>query len=149
MLACLLAIAVTRGDVQVVRAEHRDVSTSLGSMPVLQPRVVLPSEEPESFNFGTAVVFDPVRQLSGARSMPAPLLSFDGIGPGIGFSSNASPPDANGDVGPNHYVQTTNFTFAVFSKAGALLYGPAATRTLFQGFGGGCEQADSGDPQAL
>jgi hypothetical protein len=118
-------------------------------MRVLPPLVVLPSEEPESFNFGTAVLFDPVRQLTGARSMPAPLLSFDGIGPGIGFSSNASPPDANGDVGPNHYVQTTNFTFAVFSKAGAVLYGPAATRTLFQGFGGGCEQADTGDPQVV
>ena len=84
--------------------------------------------------------------------MPPPIISFDGGSDDQNAAVGAgrvNPPDNNGDVGPNHYVQTTNFTFAVFSKAGALLYGPAATRTLFQGFGGGCEQADSGDPQAL
>ena len=32
---------------------------------------------------------------------PAPLLSFEGVG----NAANVSPPDPNGDVGPNHYVQ--------------------------------------------
>jgi len=147
MLAWLLAIAVTGGHVKIIRAERRDISDPLRSLRAVAPTATLPSDEPESFNFGKAVVFDPVRQSSTAASMPSPLLSFDGIGPGVGFFSNVPPPDTNGDVGPNHYVQTTNFNFAVFSKTGALLYGPVPTRTLFQDFGGGCEQADTGDPQ--
>src|SRR5262245_29232093 len=32
-------------------------------------------------------------------SMPAPLLSFDGVA----NLNNVAPPDTNGDVGPNHY----------------------------------------------
>src|SRR2546430_13474664 len=31
---------------------------------------------------------------------------------------NSAPPDTNGDVGPNHYVQTVNTDFAIFNKSG-------------------------------
>ena len=45
------------------------------------------------------------------------------------------PPDPNGDVGPNHYVQWVNTSFAIYDKSGTLLYGPAAGNTLWAGFG--------------
>src|SRR5258706_2303935 len=38
-------------------------------------------------------------------AMPTPNLTFDGITHTVG---TVLPPDTNGDVGPNHYVQTTN-----------------------------------------
>jgi len=42
-----------------------------------------------------------------------------------------------------------NLSFAVYSRSGALLYGPAATNTLWQGFGGPCETTNDGDPIVL
>src|SRR6476469_7127488 len=39
-----------------------------------------------------------------APTMPSPLLTFEGIG---GDPEN-SVPDSDGDVGPNHYVQSVN-----------------------------------------
>ena len=61
------------------------------------------------------------------------------------------PPDTTGDVGPNHFVQWVNLSFAVYSKGSgttppALLYGPAAANTLWAGFGGPCETRNDGDP---
>src|SRR6267143_1057750 len=58
-------------------------------------------------------------------------------------------PDANGDVGPNHYVQIVNTDFAVFSKTGTALFGPVPIRTLWSGFGGGCQNNSDGDPVVL
>src|SRR5207248_4097537 len=82
-------------------------------------------------------------------------VSFEGIGDGLrGVSGSifrvfAIPPDPNGDVGPNHYVQIVNSSFAVFGKTGVLQYGPVPTRTLFKGFGGACETHDDGDGVVL
>ncbi|MCB1583770.1 MAG: fibronectin type III domain-containing protein, partial [Xanthomonadales bacterium] len=63
--------------------------------------------------------------------------------------AGVSPPDPAGDVGPNHYVAMTNLFFAVFDKAGTVLYGPAANNTVWSGFGGACEAENSGDPIVL
>jgi hypothetical protein len=72
---------------------------------------------------------------------------FDGVGVGVGgFSPSSNPPDVNGHVGATQYVQWNNTSFAVFSKAGALLYGPAAGNTLFQSLGGICATHNDGDP---
>ncbi len=58
------------------------------------------------------------------------ILNFDGIG----GKGTIVPPDANGDVGLNYYIQAVNVMFAVYAKTGALLYGPANIRTLWEGF---------------
>ena len=78
-------------------------------------------------------------------------LNFDGIGIGLGgFSPNSAPPDTNGAVGATQYVQWVNTSFAVFAKTtGALVYGPADGNSLWQGFGGPCQDNDDGDPIAL
>lgn len=75
-------------------------------------------------------------------------LSLAGVGNGdYGFSPDAAPPDTNGAIGATQYVQWVNEKFAVFDKAtGALVYGPVAGNTLWQGFGGGCETNNDGDP---
>ena len=38
-----------------------------------------------------------------------------------------------------------NSAFAIFSKTGTVLYGPADTNTLWSGFGGGCQTNNDGD----
>ncbi len=73
---------------------------------------------------------------------PAAIANFDGIT----NLNGVLPPDTNGDVGPNHYMQWVNLSFAIYSKTGALLYGPAAGNTLWSGFGGVCQTRNDGDP---
>jgi len=62
-------------------------------------------------------------------SMPPPLLTFEG-GAAAQFCACA-PPDTDGDVGPNHYVEAINNAFAVFDKTGNMLAGPITYDTLF------------------
>ncbi len=138
----------------VVRSEKNDVSPPLKSIPPVpvpagahapalgRPQVVAPAPGPLAPAGGN----DPVLQTAPATAaMPATSVNFDGIG----NSSGVYPPDPNGDVGPNHYVQIVNLSFAVYNKAGALLLGPLATNTLWSGFGGLCETTNSGDPIVL
>src|SRR5262249_1359553 len=82
---------------------------------------------------------------------PTPLANFDGIGNGVGgFTVNSAPPDTNGDVGPNHYVQIVNSDLAVFNKTtGAIIWGPNPTNTLWAGFGGLCQTDNDGDGVVL
>jgi N-acetylneuraminic acid mutarotase len=59
------------------------------------------------------------------------------------------PPDTNGDVGPNHYVQTVNVHYQVFDKSGNSLLGPLPFNTIYTDFGGACEDQNDGDPIVL
>ena len=96
----------------------------------------------------SGLLSDPVVQASPeVPSIPGPSRSIDGIN----NVNGVLPPDTNGDVGPNHFVQWVNLSFAVYSKGTAntppaLLYGPAAANTLWSGFGGPCETRNDGDP---
>jgi PKD repeat protein len=94
---------------------------------------------------------DPIVQALGApglnAAMPAPILTFDGMGVG---SCGCAPPDTNGEVGRTQYVQMTNAGYQVFDKAtGASLLGPRATSSIWAGFGGVCETSGHGDPIVL
>jgi N-acetylneuraminic acid mutarotase len=65
---------------------------------------------------------------------------------GVGNVNGVLPPDTQGDVGPNHYVQMINLSFAVYNKQGQLLMGPLPNTAIWQGFGGVCETFNGGDP---
>ena len=94
---------------------------------------------------------DPALQTSpGTAAAPTAGVSFEGVGQGFAgpagtFSVNSAPPDPNGAVGPNHYVQVVNESFAIFDKSGTAIYGPVPTNTLWSGFGGGCQTNNDGD----
>ena len=77
-----------------------------------------------------------------ANSMPSLSQNFEGVG----NVNGVLPPDTQGDVGPNNYVQMINLSFAIWNKQGTLLYGPVPNTTLWQGFGGPCETFNGGDP---
>ncbi len=83
---------------------------------------------------------------AGSASISAGLSqNFDGIG-GNGWATS----DANGAVGATQYLQWVNTKFAVYSKTtGALLLGPVNGNTLWSGFGGACQNNNSGDPIVL
>ncbi len=79
------------------------------------------------------------------RNIPAPTVSFDAQG----NISGVNPPDPVGDVGPNHYVAMSNSSLQIFDKAGTTLLGPININTLWSGFGGPCQNENSGDPVVL
>ena len=80
-----------------------------------------------------------------AGEIPGPGVTFDAFTNMCG----CSPPDSDGDVGPNHYVVMVNLHFAIYNKAGGLLFGPVANNTLWAGFGGPCQTSNAGDPVVL
>jgi subtilase family serine protease len=135
---------------RTIAAERHDVSPPLRDIPAIAPGVALRPDEREPATrrrarVSRALSFDTVVQntLSGPNA-PAPVLSFEGVS----NVNSVLPPDTNGDVGPNHYVQWVNVSFAIYSKGSppTRLYGPAAGNTIWSGFGGPCETRNDGDP---
>lgn len=73
------------------------------------------------------------------------LLNFDGQG-----ADGLAPPDTEGSVGGNQYVQWVNIEYNVYDKTtGALVLGPVAGNAFWSGFGGVCQSNNSGDPIVL
>jgi hypothetical protein len=82
-------------------------------------------------------------------TMPPPLLTFEGVAVGQSGCSCA-PPDTDGDVGPNHYVEAVNVSFKVFDKNGNTLAGPTTYNSLFAPLTGTpCSGFNDGDPFAF
>ncbi len=80
--------------------------------------------------------------------MPSPIANF----PALNFASNGGgwPPDTNGDVGPNHYIQTVNTSIGIYNKATGALMSSNTLNTFFQGPAGTpCDTSNDGDPVVL
>jgi len=139
----------------VTPEDHHDVLPSLRNAPV-----------PAS-GYGQAVHFEGVIPLpqgslnnsDGAinnskapkLTTPSPIGSVDGVGNGFSgpsgsFTVNSAPPDTVGAIGATQYVQVVNSGLAVFDKTTkTAVYGPVPTKTLWSGFGGGCQTNNDGD----
>src|SRR5256885_2439732 len=93
-----------------------------------------------------APVYDYVRQVNApAVAMPTPLQSFEGMNQADGCG-NCIPPDPNGAVGPNHYAEMVNSSFAIYSKTGTKLAGPTHINALWASLPGPCKDDNDGDP---
>ena len=68
---------------------------------------------------------------------------------GVGNLFNGWPPDTDGDVGINHYLQMINVSFQIWDKNGTSLYGPFDNITFWNGFDGPWSSTNDGDPIAL
>lgn len=87
-----------------------------------------------------------------AATIPSPILTFEGLSNQDNFNLfgfRVNPPDPVGAVGPNHYVEMVNLTFAVYDKLGNRLLGPVDTGTLWAGFAINDCTDPSGDPIVL
>ncbi len=84
--------------------------------------------------------------------MPPASLTFDGVSSSdnaTAYGFRVVPPDPNGDVGPNHYVQTVNVLTRIFDKNGTALTPPFKLSSIFSTLGTPCSQRNDGDPIAL
>jgi hypothetical protein len=75
-----------------------------------------------------------VRQSTQAVSMPTPSATFPGI---TSAQSGCAclPPDTDGDVGPNHYIQAVNSSIKIIDKAGNELLAPTTYNSFFSALG--------------
>ncbi len=86
---------------------------------------------------------------AGVQAIPGTIANFEGLSNQDNFDTfgfRVNPPDPNGDVGPNHYVEMINLVFAVYSKTGTKLLGPVDTGTLWADFPIDECTEPSGDP---
>ena len=73
----------------------------------------------------------------------------------LGVAQNGGvPPDTNGSVGNNQYVETANVRYQVWSldrgtSTATSILGPIAINSLWAGFGGACQAQNAGDPIVL
>ncbi len=147
------------GKVIVGHSYKNDVSVPLRDMNpdlyVGKPMDREASENPKIPHVHTDVPDEAVQDTNASQralaapDVPSPLLSFDGIVfPGVGC--NCAPPDTDGEVGQTQYVQMVNEGIQVFNKStGASIFGPVGISTLWNGFGGVCQNNGSGDPVVL
>src|SRR5216117_30784 len=138
-----------------------DVSPALRSLPLGKKHVADPSKlleiRPEGGPRARSRGYksgDGALQLlkPAAPTIPAPLLTFEGLSNQDNFNIfgfRVNPPDPNGEVGPNHYVEIINLVFGVYDKAGNLLVGPVDTGSLWAGFAIPDCTDPSGDPVVL
>ncbi len=89
---------------------------------------------------------DPLADLSGHRTLMntiLPLINVEGIPQS---ASGATPPDVNGDVGKDYYVEIVNATlFRVYDKAGIPVSGDIRANTIWSQV----QQSSAGDPIIL
>lgn len=151
VIGAVVVVAATAGS-PAPAAVPRDVAPAFDLGPRVTRAIASGVSEPLARLPRTAGVKAPAGRRLPARSLqddPSPTTaSFDGMA----ATGGVVPPDPNGDVGPEHYVQAVNSAeggaVAVFDKAGRLMSGPVALSSLWTGLGGRCETAGEGDPIA-
>ncbi|HTG93921.1 MAG TPA: hypothetical protein VL866_15115, partial [Pyrinomonadaceae bacterium] len=137
----------TRVNVPSVKPKvfHGDVRR----LPLRKPKIKKPRREPKDPGPELPSTQGPdtaLQQVAPAAAAPAPSASF----PGLDFANWGSgwPPDTNGDVGPNHYIQTVNSSIGIFDKATGGLLAAFTFDTFFsqQPTGTPCDNSNEGDP---
>jgi hypothetical protein len=126
----------------------------LNSLPQAQPttgqKIQMPMHlpVPSGSQASTASASAPdVQRWQGSVKMPSPIQSFEGA-----VDYCCDPPDPNGDVGPNHFVEAINVSFAVYNKTGTKLAGPTRFTALFNASpstGTPCDSGFTSDPIVL
>jgi uncharacterized repeat protein (TIGR01451 family) len=85
-------------------------------------------------------------------AMPSPAQNFEGIARTdtcVGGQCGAgTPPDTNGEVGPNHYIQAVNSAYGIYNKIGTLLASFTEDQ-LWSGNGTICNGQSQGDPVVI
>ena len=65
---------------------------------------------------------------------------------GVPNLNGYAPPDTDGDIGPNHYMQMVNSSMQIFDRNGNSLLGPYDNSFLWSGFTGPWTGTNDGDP---
>jgi hypothetical protein len=88
-----------------------------------------------------------IQTKAGSGQMPAPIANFDGIA----RICSCLPPDTDGDVGPNYYMQYVNTDYAVYNKTTGAVVASGPGNTFWAGNANApiCAANNDGDPVVL
>ena len=147
----MLILAIVAGPAMAQKKSYSPTKVSKAKYfrktpPLKEMTIILPGERDRSWKDGIIKneVFDdmvvtenalpsgpdPVAQNTpGNKGHRGPNLNFNGVG----NVNGVTPPDTDGDVGPDHYFQMINLSFAIWDKEGNKLYGPVDNSTLWDG----------------
>jgi len=115
--------------------------------PPLNPIMVEPDVEPDSSQIGTLSLPRLVPQVT--TQAPPTIMNFNGLD--FQHFGNGHPPDTNGDVGRDYFIQTINTSIGIFRKSdGVRVAGFSFNTFMRQGnFGNLCDTNNFGDPVVL
>jgi hypothetical protein len=144
----------------VVYSSHHDVSAPMRDIVRNMPPEAPMGTDEEPFLIPN-ILFKP-NGIAGAKpflpgiqrapiGVPAPAvdLSFEAVSASQS-GCGCLPPDTNGDVSDQHYIQWVNTRWAVFDKTdGSVVQAATNGNSFWVGFGGKCQTTNSGDPIAL
>ncbi|HAF25441.1 MAG TPA: hypothetical protein DCK93_21460, partial [Blastocatellia bacterium] len=127
------------------KAFHGDVRR----IPLVKPRIKKERPEPKEPSAELPATTQPdaaLQPFAPAASAPTPSSTF----PGLDLTNWGAgwPPDTNGDVGPNHYIQTVNTSIGIYNKS----TGARLAAFTFDDFfnqsptGTPCDNSNQGDP---
>jgi hypothetical protein len=138
-------LSVTQAKPTVFRGDLRLIPRGNHVTPEERPSAKSPSENPPG-----RVALDPARQTATPNApAPAPSASL----PGLDFANWGAgwPPDTNGDVGPNYYVETVNTSVGIFDKSTGTRVAAFTFDQLFSQSPTGtpCDNSNQGDPYGL
>ncbi len=129
-------------DIPPLTAEEFQAMVAKAEQKLLNPklRTRFYPNEANAFPKGPDAAWQKV--MGGNKAMASdPQVNFQGQ------NSPYFPPDENGTAGPDHYMQTVNTTYAIYSKTGTLLAGPTNMNQLFGNVPGA--NCNDGDPIVL
>jgi hypothetical protein len=107
-------------------------------------------QEPEDNPLAQVGFLDAIIQRE-APSAPAPAPSTSFMGLDFQNWGAGWPPDTNGDVGPNHYIQTVNTSIGIYRKTDGTRLAAFTFNQFFSQSPTGtpCDNNNQGDPVAL
>ena len=165
LIGLCLPVASQAQDMQLLQPARQNTSQPLTTLKLntaAKTTVTAPYAVPNKFfKFGSVKSSGPVSSVFGGDKV---LQTISGSGyaqikknfEGSSDDDNAAvlgfrvvPPDTEGDIGPNHYVQWINSVSEIFDRNGNSLVGPFPGNLYFQGMGGICETTNNGDPIVL
>ena len=91
---------------------------------------------------------DPVWQKQDGTYLPqttGPIQNFEGVGD----IDNVMPPDTQGDVSNDKYLQVVNSRYAIFSKTGTVILAGTPLSTIWSGIPAPYNNTNDGDPVVL
>jgi len=77
---------------------------------------------------------DPVWQKeNGSKGTVTPYQNFEALR-NSDNTVRITPPDSDGDIGPDHYFAMVNNVFEIFNRSGSSIYGPFGNTTIWDGW---------------
>jgi len=79
-----------------------------------------------------------IQRYNGQTQADTTIQNFEGLGGGTYI-----PPDTDGDIGPNHYFQVVNASYAIYNKVGLKLLGPSPSSSVWNGMPNNSNDGDA------